>query len=179
MSLSLFVSRPCWIAVSLSWLSRAQRTRRMFRTDLQTHHYRRLTHLRRWQIHPGSNHFCCNGHCVTGRSLFGAFLVSLSISLTSLLWFIFELPFLPEQFNRSMIAFLAVLLLFYTFSEIESMFNLLGGFLIVRSVFLPFDLHWSGHYPASVRARTFVASPPNRTESIEYYHSGEELSDRM
>ena len=92
----------------------------MARTSLQVHQYQRLSHIRQWQIHAGANHFCCDGHCITGRSLSGAIAVIGLISFTSLLWFIFELPVLLRIFPGTasvLLVLIAVLLLFYTYSE--------------------------------------------------------------
>ena len=89
----------------------------MIRTDLQAYQYQRLSHIRRWQLHPGSNHFCCNGHCITGRDLSGAIIVISVMSLTSLLWLIFELPVLIAEFHSPFIPVIGILLMFYTYSE--------------------------------------------------------------
>jgi hypothetical protein len=91
----------------------------MTRLDLQACHYERLSNIRRWQIRTGSNHFCFNGKCVTGRNLFGAIIFICLISLITLLWLVFELPFLMKEFNNNNLIILIVglLLIFYTYSK--------------------------------------------------------------
>ncbi|CAF0823830.1 unnamed protein product [Rotaria sp. Silwood1] len=89
----------------------------MTRINLQISQYENLSNIRRWQIHAGSNHFCFNGHCITGRNLSGAIIVIGLISLTCLLWLIFELPILMKEFNNTSLLILIVglLLIFYTY----------------------------------------------------------------
>ena len=89
----------------------------MNRTDLQLCQYQRLSQIRRWQLHTGSNHFCCDGRCVTGRHLSGAIVVICLISFTSLLWLIFELPILIEECRTAIIPAVGILLLVYTYGE--------------------------------------------------------------
>jgi palmitoyltransferase ZDHHC9/14/18 len=91
----------------------------MTRLDLQACHYERLSNIRRWQIRTSSNHFCFNGKCVTGRNLFGAIIFICLISLITLLWLVFELPFLMKEFNNNNLIILIVglLLIFYTYSK--------------------------------------------------------------
>jgi len=91
----------------------------MTRTYLQACEYERLSNIRRWQIHPGRNHFCFNGHCITGRNLSGAIIVISLISLTSILWLVFELPILMKEFhtNSLIILIMGLLLIFYTYSK--------------------------------------------------------------
>lgn len=89
----------------------------MTRKSFQACQYDRLTKTtRRWQIHAGSNHFCFNGHCITGRDLSGALLTVFLISFTSTLWFIFICPILIEELSR-IILIIAILLIFYTLSK--------------------------------------------------------------
>ncbi|CAF0906207.1 unnamed protein product [Rotaria sordida] len=89
----------------------------MTRTYLQTSQYEHLSNIRRWQIHAGSNHFCFNGHCITGRNLSGAIIVICLISLTNIVWVIFEVPILMKEFNNTSLLILIVglLLIFYTY----------------------------------------------------------------
>jgi palmitoyltransferase ZDHHC9/14/18 len=91
----------------------------MTRLDLQACHYERLSNIRRWQIHTGSNHFCFNGKCVTGRNLFGAIMFICLTSLITLLWLVFELPFLMKEFNNNNLIILIVgrVLIFYTYGK--------------------------------------------------------------
>lgn len=89
----------------------------MTRKSFQACQYDRLTKTtRRWQIHAGSNHFCFNGHCITGKDLSGALLTIFLISFTSTLWFIFISPILIEELTL-VILFVAILLIFYTLSK--------------------------------------------------------------
>ncbi|CAF1027103.1 unnamed protein product [Adineta ricciae] len=88
----------------------------MIKGSLEACQYKRLGHIRRWQIHSGNNHICFNGHCITGKNLSGAiFLVSV-ISLTTIFWLIFELPVLMKElhYNR-FILLVGLLWLFYTY----------------------------------------------------------------
>jgi hypothetical protein len=82
----------------------------MTRISLQACQYEHLTNIRRWQIHPGSNHFCFNGHCITGRNLSGAIFTISLLSLTSIVWLIFE-------YLNLIILLIGILLIFYTFRE--------------------------------------------------------------
>lgn len=93
----------------------------MIRTYLQTSQYEQLSNIRRWQIHAGSNHFCFNGHCITGRNLSGAIIILCLMSFTCIIWFIFELPVLMKEFNsiKILILIFGLLLIFYTYSEIK------------------------------------------------------------
>jgi len=91
----------------------------MIRTCLQSCQYESLTNIRRWQIHAGSNHFCFNGHCITGRNLSGAIITICLISLANILWLSFVLPFFMKEFNSTSLIILitGLLLIFYTYSE--------------------------------------------------------------
>ncbi len=97
----------------------------MTKRHVQSCQYERLSNIRRWEIHPGSNHFCFNGHCIIGRNLSGAIITICLISLTSILWLIFELPLFMKEFNRSslLILIIGLLLIFYTYSETRNKNN--------------------------------------------------------
>jgi hypothetical protein len=84
----------------------------MTRTYLQSCQYESLTNIRRWQI----NHFCFNGHCITGRNLSGAIITICLISLANILWLIFELPFFMKEFNStSLIILITGLILIFLY----------------------------------------------------------------
>ena len=87
----------------------------MIRTNLQINQYQRLSNIRRWQIHSGSNHFCCNGHCVTGRNLCAPSLLVGVISLTYVIWLLVEVPVLIREFQSSIILIVGFILIVYTY----------------------------------------------------------------
>ena len=128
----------------------------MTRKSFQACQYDRLTKTtRRWQIHAGSNHFCFNGHCITGRDLSGALLTVFLISFTSTLWFIFICPVLIEELTL-VILFVVILLIFYTFSKTTKLSERERS--IASSLFLSIDVYGSGNNPSSNISRTFDVS---------------------
>ena len=145
----------------------------MIRTDLQLCQYQRLSQIRRWQLHAGSNHFCCDGRCITGRQLSGAIVVICLISLTSLLWLIFELPILIQEGHSAIIPVVGILLLLYTYSErSETSTRISDTDLLSTSLFLPIYVHWSGYYSTAFCDWAFyhcswIETTPNATGSFE------------
>lgn len=134
----------------------------MTRSYFQKCQYEQLSNIRRWQIHAGSNHFCFNGHCVTGRSLSGAVIVLCLMSLTSIIWFIFELPILMKESNRNTysisILVIGLLLIIYTYSKRKKLAknkNTNNRIFLFSSLFFSIYVYGSRHNTASYIFRTF------------------------
>lgn len=96
-----------------SWLKKSAK---MIRNNLRSYHYERLTNIRRWQVHSGFNHFCFDGHCVTGRNLSAAVTVIVLLSSTYFIWLLIEVPVLIRTLNSRLVLFIGLPLMFYTYS---------------------------------------------------------------
>ena len=113
----------------------------MAKTSLRSGEYERLGTVDHRQDRLGTNRVGFYGRCVNRRNLTGAILMLSLISLTTALWFVFELPVLMQELSNSLLVLIGgLLLVLYTYGQSRPAAQT-RTLLFSSSVFLSIDVY--------------------------------------